>query len=88
MKKNIPSTEQLKRAIAITEQIEKLEAELAAILAGSGFKISASRRGRPAKADRPKRQMSDEARQKIAAAQKKRWAKAKKAKKAEDAAAQ
>lgn len=93
-----PSLENLKRAIEVAEQIEKLQAELAAIFGGEAAKAVVSttgrRLGRPAKADKPakeekpKRQMSEEARAKIVAAQKKRWAKFKKEKKAEAKAEQ
>lgn len=71
-----PTSEQLKRAIKVSQQIQQLEAELAAILGGS-------KRG--AKADLsvspPKRNMSPEARERIAAAQRARWAKFNKEKK-------
>ncbi len=85
MKTKLPTSEQFKRAAAITEKIETLQAELAAILSGVGFK--GSRKGLSDKADKPKRQMSEDARNRIAAAQRKRWAKVKKAKKAEESAA-
>jgi len=95
---NTPSLENLKRAIAVAEQIEKLQAELAGLFGGDAPKAATSktgrRRGRPAKADKPakekkpKRQMSEEARARIVAAQKKRWAKIKKEKKAEAKAEQ
>lgn len=83
MANSSPSIDQLSRAIEVKKQIEKLEAELAAILSGVG---STGRGvGRPPKADkgekvagRKKRQMSPEAREKIAAAQRARWAKQKK----------
>lgn len=93
-----PSVENLKRAIEVAEQIEKLQAELSAMFGGEAAKAVVSttgrRRGRPAKADKPakekkpKRQMSEEARARIVAAQKKRWAKIKKEKKAEAKAEQ
>jgi hypothetical protein len=94
-----PSLENLKRAIEVAEQIEKLQAELAAMFGGETAKAittskTGRRRGRPAKADKPakekkpKRQMSEEARDRIVAAQKKRWAKIKKEKKAEAKAEQ
>lgn len=82
----------------MAEQIEKLQAELASMFGGEAAKAVVSttdrRRGRPAKADKPakekkpKRQMSEEARARIVAAQKKRWAKIKKEKKAEAKAEQ
>ncbi|GEP43890.1 hypothetical protein [Brevifollis gellanilyticus] len=90
-KNTVLSLEQLKRAVEIHEQIEKLQAELASLLGQSagakrgrkpGVKASASS-GDAAKATAPKkkakRAMSPEAREKIAQAQKKRWAKSKKA---------
>jgi hypothetical protein len=93
-----PSLENLKRAIEVAEQIEKLQAELASLFGGKAPKAATGktsrRRGRPAKADKPvkekkpKRQMSEEARARIVAAQKKRWAKIKKEKKAEAQAEQ
>jgi hypothetical protein len=70
-----PSLDQLKRAIVISEQIEKLQAELAGIFGGKSA---------PAKAavsttvkTKSKRTMSPEARERIAAAQRARWAKSK-----------
>jgi hypothetical protein len=73
-----PSIDQLKRAIALSEQIQKLEAELASIL-GSNAKASASAKvaAVAAKPGRRKRGLSAEGRARIAAAQKARWAKAK-----------
>lgn len=83
-----PTVEQLKRALAIQEKIAELQAQLEAVLGGT-----APKRGRkpsvsvsPADAGegkgngkrRKKRVMSAEAREKIAAAQRKRWAKQKK----------
>lgn len=86
-----PSLDQLKRAIAVKEQIAKLEEELASILGGSA--APAAKRGRPgrkpgsgaAAAGAPapkkaKRVMSAEGRARIIAAQKARWAKIKKEK--------
>jgi hypothetical protein len=92
--------DQLKRAVALYEQIEKLQAELAALFgdktAGKrGRKPGRKAGGRKAKAaeaeaagteapakkprkKRAKREISPEARERIAAAQRKRWAKAKK----------
>jgi hypothetical protein len=88
-----PSIDQLKRAIAIQEKIAVLQADLAAILGQSGGAAVPARRGRKPKAvvegaeeasetpvkRKKKRTMSPEAREKIAAAQRKRWAKQKKA---------
>lgn len=62
------STAQLTRIIEIKTQIEKLEAELNRIAGGSAS-VSTGRRG--------PRMMSAEAREKIAAAQRRRWAKVK-----------
>jgi len=80
----MPTTAQLKKAIQIAEQIDKLQAELDSVLGtevGNG-KISASSKGgsSPApKKRRKKSKMSPEGRARIAAAQKLRWAKVKKA---------
>jgi len=73
-----PSIDQLKRAITISEQIQKLEAELASIL-GSSAPVSSSPKvsAAAAKPGRRKRGLSAEGRARIAAAQKARWAKAK-----------
>lgn len=73
-----PSIDQLKRAITISEQIQKLEAELASIL-GSSASISTSAKvaAAVAKPGRRKRGLSAEGRARIAAAQKARWAKVK-----------
>lgn len=79
---NSLSSTVFKLAGAIKEKIEGLEAELAALLGGSSAPAKAAKEpkakgpGRPKKA---KRTMSPEARQKIADAQKRRWAKQKKA---------
>ncbi len=76
MSNNLPSAEQLQRALQISEQIEKLEAALKAVLGGtSGAKVTVAA---PAPTKRKgKRTMSPEARERIAAAQRARWAKAK-----------
>lgn len=63
-----PTLEQLKRAVEIREQIEKLEKELDEILQGIEPVEKKERRGRPRK-----RTLSPEARARIAAAQKARW---------------
>jgi hypothetical protein len=76
------SVDQLKRAIEIAEQIQQLEGELSEIVRGLG--------GRPVADSKPavvitatktrrrkKRTMSPEARERIAAAQRARWAKQK-----------
>jgi len=73
-----PSIEQLKRAIAISEQIQKLEAELASILGSSAsLSISTTVEAVAGKPGRRKRGLSAEGRARIAAAQKARWAKSK-----------
>ncbi len=91
---NLPTPESLKRAVEIVGKIESLKAELTALLYGGKVAKTSGKRGRPAKADKaakapkaakPKRQLSDEARARIIAAQKKRWAKVKKAAKKEAA---
>ena len=63
------SVEQLKRAVAVREQIEKLERELNQILGESHAASGNGHGGR--------RKMSASARAKIAAAQRARWAKQK-----------
>ncbi len=77
-KKSHLSVDQLTRALEITKQIEKLEAELASVFGG---RVKGPRG--VAKADkvdgRKTRNMSPEAKEKIAAAQRLRWAKQKKA---------
>ncbi len=87
---SLPTPENLKRAVEIVGKIESLKAELTALLYGGKPVKTPGKRGRPAKADKPakapkaakpKRQLSEEARARIIAAQKKRWAKVKKAKK-------
>lgn len=62
------SVQNLKRAVEIKEEVERLEAELAAILSGNA---------ETGPATRGPRKISAAARAKIAAAQKARWAKAK-----------
>ncbi len=64
------TSSQLRRAAALQEKIESLQAELSRITGGAVKKTA----GRPAK---KKRTMSPEARAKIAAAQRRRWAKQK-----------
>ena len=69
-----PTATQLRKAADLSEKIEALQSELAALLGGGPA---------PAKKERAvkkgKRSMSPEAREKIAAAQRKRWAASKKA---------
>jgi hypothetical protein len=75
--------EQIKRAIQLTEQIEKLQAELNQVLAGwetgNGL-VRQPSQPRAAKAGRKKGKMSAAGRAAIIAAQKARWAKFKAAK--------
>lgn len=79
MAKSLPSVDQLERAIEITREIEKLQDELAAVLGGTSTR-SLKKLGKAEKAGgRKKRIMSPEAKEKIAAAQRARWAKQKKA---------
>jgi len=79
-----PNTAELKRALVIREQIDKLDTELHGILNPPrvGFNTTATAGGSaPQGVSKKKRQMSPEGRARIVAAQKKRWA-AKKATKA------
>jgi hypothetical protein len=62
------SSEQLRRAATIAEEIENLKSELVALLGGSGPQLNHP----------PKRGMSAAGRARIAAAQRARWAKFKK----------
>jgi len=83
-----PSIDQLKRAISISEEIQKLESELASIL-GASAKVSAPAKAAAVAAKpgrRRRRGLSAEGRARIAAAQKARWAKLKGATAAEPAA--
>ena len=67
------SSDQLRRALSIKEQIESLESELAVILGGTSVfqtSISTPQRGRPTGSG-----MSAAGRARIAAAQRARWAK-------------
>ena len=70
------TTSQLKRAVAIKEQIERLNKELRSILGGS---TNASNRSIK------KRTMSTAGRKRIAVAQKRRWANLRRAKAAKSA---
>ena len=76
-----PSIDQLKRAIVIQEQIDKLEAELRAVLSGAES-TTAPIQSSPvtAKPVKKKRKMSAAGRARISAASKKRWADLKAAK--------
>ena len=88
MNTSTTSVGQLKRAIGIAEQIEKLQKELSAILGGKPAAPSkaAPSKAAPSKNVRKKRRMSPEARARIVAAVKARWAKVKAQKKAPAAA--
>ena len=66
-----PSTEQLKRAIVILEQIDKLEADLKAVL--SGAESTTVPQASPVVKLSKKRKMSAAGRANIIAAQKARW---------------
>src|SRR5438045_2894077 len=74
-----PSVQQLQRAIKIAEDIDRLEGELAALLGrGSSVQETRSPSTVAARSRRGKRRtMSPEAREKIAAAQRARWARTK-----------
>ena len=72
MSNHTPSLDQLKRAIAITEQIDALQSQLAAVLGGSSS--AAVPAAAPAKTRKGKRTVSPEARAKMAVAQRARWA--------------
>lgn len=65
-----PTVAQLTRALALAEQIEQLRAELTALWGGRPDES-------PGPAGRKTRQMSPEARERIAAAQRRRWARQK-----------
>ena len=71
-----PSLETLQRAVAIKEQIQKLETELASIF-GDNASPRTSAKAPAQKSRRGKRTLSPEARERIAAAQRARWAKSK-----------
>ena len=75
----MPTTAELKKAVVISEKLDELQAELAALLGGSSAPAKAAKEPKAPKAKKTKRVMSPEAREKIAAAQRKRWAKSKKA---------
>lgn len=79
----MPTTAQLKQAVKLSEKLDALNAELASIMGGSGKKVKAAKADKPKAEKKTKRTMSPEAREKIAAAQRKRWAKSKKAAKKE-----
>ncbi len=72
----MPTLSQLKEAVAIAEQIEKLQSELASIFSSAPTSQSASSSATPA-VKIGKRVFSAESRAKMAAAQAARWAKTK-----------
>ena len=82
------SINQLKRAVQLAEQIDKLEGELNQIIANAGGKVPTNAAATPKAAKAPKAPtparkkggMSAEGRARIVAAQKARWAKIKAAK--------
>ena len=80
---HIPTLSDLRRSLDISEQIEKLQGELASVLGGLSKAVAPAKRGRKPKADkvpkapRAKRKMSAAGRARIIAAQKARWAKVK-----------
>lgn len=77
MSNSSPTLDQLKKALVIAEQIKKLEADLASILGGQpvAAAASAAAKAAPSKPGKKRRTMSPEARARIVAAQKARWAK-------------
>jgi len=79
------TTAQLKKAVIISEKLDELKAELAAILGASSASAKPAKEPKAPKEKKTKRVMSPEAREKIAAAQRKRWAKSKRAGKKEAA---
>lgn len=79
MASNTSNVDQLKRAIELAEQIEALQAELNQIVGGigSGGLSNATVSEAPVIKTRKRRKMSKAARERIAAAQRARWAKQK-----------
>lgn len=73
----MPTTAQLKQAVQISEKLDVLNAELASILGGSGSTKSVKEPKAKPDGRKKKRTMSPEAREKIAAAQRRRWKKQK-----------
>lgn len=76
----IPTIETLRRAGEILQEIENLQKELTGLFGGSGasagLAVTGKKRGRPpGSAGGKRRTMSAEARARIAAAAKARWAK-------------
>jgi hypothetical protein len=73
----MPTLIQLKEAVTIAEQIEALQAKLASLVGGGGAVVSVPKAVSAPVAKPGKRTMSAEARARIAAAQRARWAKSK-----------
>jgi hypothetical protein len=73
----MPTLIQLKEAVTIAEQIEKLQATLAGLIGGSAAVATAPKAASTPVVKTGKRTMSAEARARIAAAQRARWAKSK-----------
>lgn len=77
MSNTSPSVAQLKRALVIAEQIQKLEGELASLLGAPSSKSTHDATSLTAGKSDNKRSLSPAARARIVAAQKARWAKVK-----------
>ena len=83
MSTSSPSLEQLKRAIAISEEIDALKEELSRVLSGdlsasittAAYRVGNGKAPKAVKVKSGKRTLSPEARERIIAAQKARWAK-------------
>ena len=75
----MPTTTQLKQAVKLSEKLDALNAELASILGGSSKPAKTAKEPKALKEKKTKRTMSPEAKEKIAAGQRKRWAKQRKA---------
>lgn len=85
----VPSSADLRRAASIREKIDELERELTSLLGGGGSRSSAGRKSASASEEEGatgsktarkrggRRKMSPEARARIAAAQRARWARQK-----------
>jgi hypothetical protein len=73
----MPTLAQLKEAVAIAEEIEKLTSQLNSLIGGAELPAAAPKAAAAPVAKTGKRQMSPEARARIAAAQRARWAKSK-----------
>ena len=71
------SAEQLRRAAAIREEIDSLQAQLEGLLSGDGRKVTRGKK-KAAKKKGAKRKMSKAGRERIAAAARRRWAKLRK----------